>query len=332
MTGYIQTRIDFLKYRQKALEENINALGEQYNYTSNLANRENLDRQIEKLFKELEKVENELKQIDSPVKQEQIVNFSPQTLSKINFNEAKKTINYIIENCLGKQGGLALFLLQNTSLMRGDLCVAETQYCLSSKSYGRFKYCPIDPLLRPDISDERSLLNAIADYFKPIESHPNDQQYIQNIIEKIGTSVQGGSIVFFEFNNWDSITENDDKLLSWFIKYFWNPLKQKHQEISQEYSWVKFMLFISISSTIPESYSNLNYCCSYENFDSLKIIELPLKNWNTTDIDDWLQKIYGLSKSKSKEIARKIYKLSNNGIPVIVCSKFEESLVKLLNA
>ncbi|MCM0594015.1 MAG: hypothetical protein ACSI46_06090 [Gloeotrichia echinulata DVL01] len=334
MTDYIETKIQFLEQRKKVLEKNIEASGAQYNYTSNLAERENLDRQAEELFKELEQVTNEIEilksKINSSVRPNQQHTIS-QNLSKINFREAKTLVNDILEKCLNSQGGTALFLLQNTSLMRGDLCIADIQYSLSSKSYGRFKYCPIDPLLRPDISDERSLLNAIADYFKPVESHPNDQEYIQNIIDQISASVQGNSIVFFDFTNWDSLLENDDKLLSWFIEYFWRPLNIKHQEISQDYSWVKFILFISLSSIASESYSHLNYCCNYNDFDSLKILNLPLQNWTERDINDWLQEVYGLRKDKSQEIAKKIYRLSNPGIPSTVCLKLEESLHRYIN-
>ena len=327
-------RQDFLEKQKQVINENIEEISKQMSFSlSDLPKFKDLERQSKEYFEMLQKVDNELNLLKNQLNSSPSSN--PQhtisrNLSKINFRDPKKIVNYILENCLGQQGGLALFLLQNTSLMRGDLCVSEIKYDLSSNSYGRFKYCPIDPLLRPDISDERSLLNALADYFKPIKPHPNDQQYVQNIIEKIGDTVQGGSIVFFDFSNWDSITENDDRLLSWFIEYFWKSLKQKHQDISRDYSRVKFLLFCSISSVTTKSYSKLSYCCNYEDFDSLKILELPLKNWEETDIDDWLQEVYGLSRLKSKEIASKIYRLSNRGTPITVCSKLEQSLAKLL--
>ncbi|NEO90001.1 MAG: hypothetical protein F6K56_06975 [Moorea sp. SIO3G5] len=327
----------FLEQQKRLINEHIEEISKQMSYSlSDLAKYSDLQRQSEEYFEKLDKVENQL----NLLKTKSDSSFSPnpkptiaQNLSKINFRQQKQLVNYILDNCLGEEGGLALFLLHNTSLMRGDLCVAEIQYYLSSKSYGKLKYCPIDPFLRPDISDERSLLNAIADYFKPIEPHPNDQQYIQNIINKIGDSVQGGSVVFFDFRNWDSLTENDDRLLSWFINSFWKSLKQKHQDdIFPDYSSVNFLLFCSISSIIPESYQKLNYCCKYNDFDSLKIIKLPLSKLKESDIDHWLKQVYGLSKPESKKIARTIYKSSNGGIPSIVCSKLEQYLAKLVKA
>ncbi len=328
-------------------KEDIEAVITQMGQDSDLDELVKLERKFDFYTKKLNKYEEKLNFLknqsdssDSPNTKHTIV----QKLSKINFCTPKEIVNYILKDFLGKKGGLALFLLQNTSLMRGDLCVAEIQYRLSSNSYGRFKYCPIDPLLRPDISDERSLLNAIADYFKPIEPDPNEQKYAQKIIEKIVESVQGGSIIFFDFSNWDSITDtdndNDYQLLSWFIKNFCKPLKEKHQDICKSYSWVKFLLFISLSSTISESYNELswfcdsvdNFCNNVNDFESLKIPELPLSNWEETDIDDWLQEVYGLSKLESKKIAQKIYRLSNHGIPVTVCSKLEKSLAKLVKA
>ncbi|NEO19893.1 MAG: hypothetical protein F6K53_06285 [Moorea sp. SIO4A1] len=327
------TEIENLQKICNLWNQRIEDVIKEMSFTSELDQLENLDRKFQYYSEQLKKFENKLNLLKT--KSDSSASPNPQhtisnKISKINFHNQKKIVNYILDNCLGEQGGLALFLLDNTSLMRGDLCVAEIQYYLSSKSYGKLKYCPIDPFLRPDISDERSLLNAIADYFKPIEPHPNDQQYIHKIIEKIGDSVQGGSIVFFYFTNWDSLTENDDRLLSWFIEYFWKSLKQKHQDISQDYSWVKFLLFCSISSIIPESYQKLSYCCNYNDFDSLKIIKLPLSKWKESDIDHWLQQVYGLSKPKSKKIARTIYKSSNRGIPSTVCSKLEQYLAKLV--
>jgi hypothetical protein len=334
MVNSIELQLQELNKRKNEITDKIDLISKQMSYSlSNLTKYDDLKKELAEYFKELEQVENEIEILKSkdnssvrPNQQHTIY----QNLSKINFREAKTIVNNILENCLGKQGGTALFLLQNTSLMRGDLCLADIQYSLSIKSYGRFKYCPIDPLVY--ISDERSLLNAIADYFKPVESHPNDQQYVQNIIDQISASVQGNSIVFFDFTNWDSLLENDDKLLSWFIQYFWHPLNEKHQEISQNYASVKFILFISLGSMASESYDHLSYCCNSEDFDSLKILKLPLQNWTEGDIDDWLQEIYGLSRKKSQELAKKIYKLSNPGIPVTVCSNLEKSLHKLLEA
>jgi hypothetical protein len=335
MVNSVELKLKLLNEQKNGLTETINTISEQMGYSlSDLAKYKDLTRQFEVYLKMLDQVENEIQILESQINSSIIPNQQhtiTQNLSKINFREPKEIVNHILDKCLGKQGGTALFLLQNTSLMRGDLCVAEIQYSLSSKSYGKFKHCPIDPLLSQAISDERSLLNAIADYFKPVESHPNDQQYIHNIIDQISDSVQGGSIVFFDFTNWN-ILENDVKILSWFIEYFWHPLNKRHQDISEDYSSVKFVLFISLSSMITESYKHLNYCCNYADFDSLKILELPLKNWEEGDIDDWLQEVYGLSKKKSQEIAKKIYKLSNPGIPVTVCSKLEESLHKLIKA
>jgi hypothetical protein len=336
-----QSRIQYLKNQQQMWKERIDGVLKNMNFTSEVVQLQNLTRESTFYFEELTKVENELKllenQSDSSVSSNQ-ENTIIKNLSKLNFSQAKETVSYILEKYLGKKGGLALFLLQNTALMRGDLCVAEIQYCLSSNSYGRFKYCPIDPLLRPDISDERSLLNAIADYFKPIEPELNEQQYAQKIIEKIVDTVQGNSIVFFDFTNWDSLPENDSQLLSWFVKNFWQPLKEKHKDICKSYSLVKFILFISTSSTISETYNELcwscdsidNFCHNINEFESLKIPELPLSNWQESDIDDWLQEVYGLSKLKSQGIAQTIYRLSNRGIPVTVCSKLEQSLAQLL--
>ncbi|WP_392530122.1 hypothetical protein [Nostoc sp. C117] len=334
MVNSIELKLKLLREQKNTITANLETIGKEMSFSlSSLTKYQDLKRQSDEYFKLLEKVENEIELLESnrnlsvsPSQQHTI----SHNLSKINFREPKKIVNHILEKYLGEQGGTASFLLRNTSSMRGDLCVADIQYFLSSNSYGRFKYCPIDPLLRPDISDKRSLLDAIAEYFQPVESHPNDQQYARNIIDKISASLQGRSIVFFDFTNWDLILENDDQILSWFIQHFWHLLKEKQPEIYKEYSWVRFILFISISSLLPESDCHLDYCCDHQNFDGLKIIELPLKNWDEGDIDDWLQEIYGLSKSKSQGIAKKIYKLSNPGIPITVCSNLEKHLHNLL--
>lgn len=334
MVNSIELKLKSLTEQKNTITANIETISKEMNFSlSNLTKYQDLKRQSEEYFKLLEQVENEIELLESKsnlsVRPNQQHTIS-QNLSKINFRKPKEIVNHILEKCLGEKGGTASFLLQNTSSMRGDLCVADIQYSLSSNSYGRFKYCPIDPLLRPDISDKRSLLDAIAGYFQPVESHTDDQKYAQNILNKISSSVQGRSIVFFDFTNWDFILENDEQILSWFIKYFWHPLQQKQPEIYQDYSWVRFILFISIGAITLESDDHLSYCCDHENFDGLKIIELPLTNWQECDIDNWLQEVYGLSKSKSQDIAEKIYKLSNPGIPVTVCSNLEKHLHKLL--
>ncbi|MDB9319122.1 hypothetical protein PN483_19110 [Nodularia spumigena CS-591/04] len=336
MDNSIELQIKTLREQKNTITENIEMTTKEMGYSlSNLTKYKDLSRQIDEYFNILKQIDNKIELLESnsnlSVRLNQQHTIS-QNLSKIDFKTAKDIVNRILEQCLGEQGGTASFLLQNTSSMRGDLCVADIQYSLSSNSYGRFKYCPIDPLLRPDISDKRSLLDAIADYFKPVEYHDNEEEYINNIISQISASVQGGSVVFFDFTNWN-ILENDAQILSWFIKYFWHPLKQKQPKIYEDYCWVRFILFISISSMNPESDGYLSYCCDHKNFDGLKMIELTLENWNASDIDIWLQNIYyELSKKKTQAIAEKIYQLSYPGIPVTVCSNLEKYLHKLLEA
>lgn len=172
-------------------------------------------------------------------------------------------------------------------------------------------------------NSEYALLERFAGYLNyQAESTLTNKKYIEKIITKICQSLQTGSIIFIEINKWD-ILESQEKLIPWFVDEFWIPLIQQCQITTQqkELRRVKFIAVIDSESQLSSKCTNLPYYCCQNNFDSKKMLRLPLNFWTQLDIQEWLDCYSGLQKPASEIdlIAKQIYNKTMNGVPSMVC-------------
>jgi hypothetical protein len=281
----------------------------------------NLDRKHKFLCRELDKIESELSSDkESSLTNHQRGNLFDKKLPKIDFGKPKRTIEQILEK-FGRNGVSAFFLIENTTSTRGDLLVHEIRDSLT-KENDDLKHCQINLLSNP-IIDEQSLLCAIADFFPKSDSDTqpsdNSQQYARHIIDKIIGRLQVGSIVFFELNYWDALQENQGDLLSWFIKYFWIPLTEKHLQISKNYSNIRIILFMTTGSSLSNQCLSLPYFCNQSQFSNQKVLKLSLqKKWKQEEISLWIEDVYKYSRQDSLRESNLIFNLSQ-GDPVKTC-------------
>src|SRR3712207_5382216 len=117
----VQVRKRELEKRQAELNRDYVSANKQLNQTTNKVERNRLKRQIEDLEHELDEVEAKLKELeqaeDNPNRRDLQI---AEKLPEIDFAKIKKTANKIIDG-FGKDGGAALFLLQDNHAMAGDL-------------------------------------------------------------------------------------------------------------------------------------------------------------------------------------------------------------------
>ncbi|MGK7874322.1 MAG: hypothetical protein AB4426_13725 [Xenococcaceae cyanobacterium] len=328
MTSYQERKRQFWESRKQTIEKNIDSLTTQINSTSNFAELNNLNIQIEEYFKQLAEVENQLSKLgNSSLNYHQESNIFERNLSKIDFEEARKIIDSILHKFKAQaRGGAALFLLQESLSMRGDLCMAEMreqlrEYC------SHFKHCPVDLSARNQLTSKQELLDAIAHYFNPIEPVSDETEYAQAIVDKIGSTLQGGSVVFIELNTSDDWL-SAEHLLSWFVNAFWLPLTQLHKSIASQFPNVRFVVVISVEEPLSEECQKLPCFWREDDFDCQKIVNLPLYPWTEEHIQSWLSTFSGLSVAQIAREARKIYRASRAGIPEIVCNRLQ----KLMNS
>jgi len=296
---------------------------EQINGTLIAVDRNTLESQQDAIFAEMNRVYKKIEELESqnqnPIQQQFELE---KNLTKIDFSEANEIINCIFEQ-LNRAGGGVLFLLQNSYSMAGDLCLTTIRDRLTQETRD-FKPFPIDLASRHSEENEYGLLNAIAEKLQPIEAVPDLEQYARLIIKKICSSLQSGSVVFFELKKWDDL-QSPARLLNWFIDRFWLPLIEELPTIAQNYRKVRFVVVVSAEAPLSEDFQNLP-CCDRHNFDCRRMLELPLDCWTQDEIADWLDMYSGLPANRIDRLARRIYRISNEGIPELVRSKLRAEL------
>jgi hypothetical protein len=325
------SRADDLKKQEleeelASLTEGYTAVTKQRRQTRDERDRLILQKQAEDLLKQIEKAEKDLKELENtPNNYHQNHLNIHENLPEIDFCQAMDVVDKITD-AFGKHGGAALFLLENSYSMAGELLIYKIREKLERKTRS-FKHIQIEISTNNSYS-ESGLLTNIAGYFNvPFDEIDNLTQNTQKIIHKIGDSLQSGSVIFFEINKWDCLPEKN-RLLSWFTQEFWCSLIDKCKLITQEKKLlqVKFITVIDSESHLDEGCLDLSLCCTHDNFNSQKILKLPLSEWRQEDIQEWLEYYSGLPEPQINFKAKQIYAKTMNGIPRMVCNALREEL------
>ncbi len=325
-----------LSLEKQMLEERLAQLTEEfYAINSQLKTlRDNRDRivfqrQLDETLKESGEVEAKLKQVETKLNQlenpQKFINQNyldiKQDLPKIDFREAIKSVEEVI-NKFGKEGGGAFFILENTFSMAGELCITRSKEILSTQTRD-FRSYPIQ-LTSESRLDELGLLKRIGDYFN-VDFISDSREYALEIANTICQSLQSGSVVLLEINKWEDIS-NQRENLQWLLKYFWTPLVQQLQIISQDYRRFKVVILIDSENELDPEFKALDFYCKKDDFDSKKILQLPLNIWTKEDIQNWLECYSGFTASQIDFKAKQIYSKTMNGIPKMVCDALEKEL------
>jgi|GEM_PF-897865 len=296
---------------------------------TNPQNQLKLEQQSQVLLQRLEKLDEELKQLDkksSNSKQRCLVKLD-EVLPKINFTDAKTIFTKITAE-FGEQGGCAVFLLQKSLAMQGELCLKEMRNLL--KRTEGFECYPVEFQFYPIGFDDNSglplnewgLLERLARHLE-VKSSDNIIDFSARIRKVLFEPPRSNRTIFIEISGWDDIAfDRQQVVLSWFLETFWRSLVDEHRRHSQDYSRVRLIVVIV---TYGEISSDCHCFCSFnqnvksQNFvveeTVLKAIDLPLKDWTVDEIRVWLEATQGLSKHQSKSLARTIYQRTSNGHP-----------------
>lgn len=305
------------------------------------SNRSRLKEGLKNIWKEMEKVEAELKNVEAelnlavPKKSfEQKNRQIKDNLPKIDFDKARRLIN----KEFAKKEIESLFFLENSYTMAGELCIDIIKNSLFNPRHFPIGINFLSPqdhfgILQPLAKQLK--VDIVVQIAKQLEFDTVSQKtiIIQNstneIINKLCKSIQTGSVIFIEINNWNHLI-NQDEIARWFLKDFWQPL------INQCKSQEKDKPGIKIICVIDSEYPIASECKQiFKNYP--KSIELPLKNWNQEDIQNWLITYssgllnfqFNLTGGQINEIAKQIYLKTDKGTPRMVRQQLEE-LPKML--
>lgn len=306
-----------LNQRYHILVTEFEIVSQQIDETNDEVERSRLTRKSDNIYAELKAIDRELKQIDIKSSSPNIRYLSlEQDLPKIDFNEIMESIDQMIREFRKGAKGDALLLIQESFAMCGDLCIRRIQETLKQET-GDFKHIEIE--FSPEgYLDKIGFLNKLADYFNiDFTKAPEkfEQDFVKMIIEKICSSIQGGSILFLEVRKWDELPCQED-FFKWFITEFWTPLIVCLENITKTYRHVKFIAAIIADTEF--SSDCLDLPCFSPQDNSFRMLSLPLKNWTFEEIQDWLECYPGLHNSRSSQLANRIYKASQKGLPQLV--------------
>jgi hypothetical protein len=335
-----------LKLKKASLEKQVALLEEQYQAVSNEAIYQNdpatkviLENKADQLLKECVAKQNELEQINNRLalleaQAGKLNSTQPQNrlhlhweehLPKIDFAKVGKLMPGIIRH--EPQGEAALFLLQDSYRMCGDLCLRNVTDYLAKLS--------AEPPRRIEIGfsefetpSAQEFLRRIGKYIE-IPSGADLDSLPAAIIEKICGGLGNAGIVMIELKIREGL-EAYEEFVEWFLCAFWEPLVNRLPQITTDRRYVKLIALIHVRASVPKKALGL-YRCTAKEFKRAKLLDLPLEKWKLKDIQAWLFTYSGLAHPASgwtteqiEKAATSIYK--NNEWPNDVYNHIREML------
>ncbi|WP_178381642.1 hypothetical protein [[Phormidium ambiguum] IAM M-71] len=262
-----------------------------------------------------------------------------EKFTEIDFSKANLIINNVL-NKIKNQEGAALFFLQNSSSMKGDLCIKKLESQL--KSMGHW-YRPYILAFSPyQKVNQANFLNFLAENLG-IDPYPIDLSistseislYTNDVIRKICGSLCSGHILFIQVDIYYLNPEN--QFLNWFLNEFWCPLVRQLPELSQRHRLVRFVAVLAIRGSLPKDCLPSSLYCKKQNLDREKFLELPLQKWKDKDIENWLINFSGLDSHQSRgndekfqQMAKTIYEVTR-GEPCKVYDELMDQMTRLVS-
>jgi hypothetical protein len=298
------------------------ALNAAYDSELSSVNKLRLKRQIDSYEKEIQDTEHELKGLElTPIRSHHHRQLHwDDHLPHIDFQRATKWFKHVIDD-FPEEGGAAAFLIQNSNTMGGQWLLRRmTSFLDIPGETIDFKHYPI--VFQP--YEQLSPADFLTKIGQRVGIPPSsDNSYSSEIITRICQSLQSASVVFIEVEIRQNIAQRED-FITWFLKDFWATLIRKWRQSSQQLPMIRMMVVIVAHSPVPtDCFSHLR--CTYDQPDSEHLLELPLERWQEQDIRHWLFRYSGLTnpaigitKAQIDQMAKHIYDISDNGLPLSV--------------
>ena len=280
------------------------------------------------LLKQLEEKEQQLESLE---RQQQTINRKllnfDEALPKIDFREARRLIHRVIDDLHLNGGGAALFLLQQSRQMAGDLLLSALNDVLSSGVAAPIYY---EVAFSPAIggANETTFLTSMGRYLGVELTHDPaaDTTVIQATL--CGALRQHSTIVI-QLTNWDALgSQNQHEFMQWLLETFWQPLVDELEAVLED--WDARVIFVIVANRpLSKECRQLPCFCTVDAFDSRSILEIPLNNWTEQDIRLWLTHHFRLSKPETKRWTRQIYEESE-GDPTLTRKTLQDYFEQLL--
>jgi hypothetical protein len=324
-----QAKIANLEEQRKIKLEQYLRANRQLSTTLNDSDKPILEKQILKLDQEMEEFDIQIAKLKQSSNGENSYREASRCwedkLPQINFSKSKSVIARVLDRFETQGEGEAIFLLQRSSTMKGDLCIQHIKSSLQKMGEWR---PPFEYSFQYDPFDRKTFVNALADKFSTQSTTESSPSHTQEVINKICESLVGGNVLFFQIEV--PCVDNQDGCLEWFVNNFWNELITKIEQRRSNHPFIKVVGVIAIRDIVPKNTLAGSMFCTQRDFDGRKILDLPLEKWSQPEINKWLWKYSGLSRSgyeknRIENIATRIYNLTR-GEPDRVYSQLMDFL------
>ncbi|MGG6240724.1 hypothetical protein ACQ4N7_19055 [Nodosilinea sp. AN01ver1] len=250
-----------------------------------------------------------------------------EALPKIDFREARRIIHRVVDDLQINEGGAALFLLQQSRRMAGDLLLLALSDVLSS---GRATPIYYEVAFSPATggADQATFLKSMGRYLG-VELTDNPNVDVSVIRTTLCDALREHSTVVIQLTNWDAVgRQNQHELMQWLLETFWQPLVDELEYVLEE--WNARVIFVIVANRpLTEDCQKLPCFCTVDAFDSRSILEIPLTHWTEKDIRIWLASHFRLSKPQAKTWAKQIYDESD-GDPNLIRQALQDYFEQLL--
>ncbi len=244
-------------------------------------------------------------------------------LYKIDFDEADEALGPAIKH-LKEPGAAALFLLKESRDMMGKYCVDR----LSMEWLRKVNSTIVHIHILLEDTDEETILRKLAEKANLDADFPERLPDAQTILLKHCKSLKTGLLFFtLQFN--DDL-KHSPGFLSTFREKFLNQFIRILKNDCNDYGATQVVILLVAENDLNQASLDEDVCCSWKDFEPLRILHIPTERWDAGVIERWLTNHSGLTLTLDRErrlkIAAAVIEKNPNGLP----RKVDTELLKVL--
>jgi hypothetical protein len=256
------------------------------------------------------------------------------TLRKIDFQEARGIAEKLHSQFQNQELGTAVFLLQKSRKQMGEYCLDEMlstifksniqNVFLKAKESGNY----ISHIVGGDDVYEKTALGFLRKISEGngIEASQNLFTLNQAVRRLFCSSLRSGDCLLILIKDFHTSDDSQGfvNFVSWFLQDFWKSLIDEIQkEVLPQYGRIKVIAVLTSSSIIDETCLKSIDFGDINKFNPYQLLDIPLPDWNKSDIESWLIEFQRMNRCDSQKKAQSAYD-GSDGTPQTICNTLQE--------
>lgn len=322
--GVIEDEIAARKQKRDEVIEQYKASKNQARSTLNDSDQPRLERQVEQLKRKYEELNREIEQLERGESPE----LTLEVLSRLKAefrDEWEANLHWLDydqpENALHKlirveNQSAVLLYIQHRRRMKADLYIKRIL-----KSESIFDKRRLHPPFTEDFSQEgridpQRFIERWLGNFKIDPAGLELKSAVERVIRTLHGAVVTGEILCLEIR----VKEVSGDFLRWFREEFWQPLVGTMQQPPRG---IRVIVLLTTETDLPKGQMQKAWCCPTQHFDCDKYCKIRLRNWQRSEIEQWISAYLNrsldqrhLSAQDAGALAQQVYDFSDKGVPL----------------